>query len=220
MSPALPAGLSLNTSTGAITGTPTTASTATDYTVTATNSCGSTTKAVNLTISSAPTALTCTCNPYLLNVAISTNSASSSGGAPTSYSVSPALPAGLSLNTSTGAITGTPTTASAAANYTVTATNRCGSTTKAVNITVSPASPAALTYTANTVTYCANVAISTNSASRSGGAPTSYSVSPALPAGLSLNTSTGAITGTPTTRVPLLTIRLQLPTVAVLLQKR
>lgn len=55
-------------------------------------------------------------------------------GTVTSYSVSPALPAGLSLSTTTGVISGVPTTATAAAAYTVTATNASGSTTAAVNI--------------------------------------------------------------------------------------
>jgi len=39
----------------------------------------------------------------------------------TSWSVSPSLPAGLSLNSTTGAISGTPTAAASASNYTVTA---------------------------------------------------------------------------------------------------
>lgn len=56
----------------------------------------------------------------------------------TSYSVSPALPAGLSLNPSTGVITGIPTTASAATSYTVTATggSPSGSSTFAISIQV------------------------------------------------------------------------------------
>jgi hypothetical protein len=53
-----------------------------------------------------------------------------------SYSVSPALPAGLTLNTSTGILSGTPTTLTAASNYTITATNTGGSTDAWVSITV------------------------------------------------------------------------------------
>ena len=45
------------------------------------------------------------------------------------YSIAPALPAGLSLNTTTGAISGTPTETPAPASYTITATNASGSTT-------------------------------------------------------------------------------------------
>ena len=50
-------------------------------------------------------------------------------GSVSSYSVSPALPAGLTLNATTGAISGTPTSKAAEATYTITATNGGGSTT-------------------------------------------------------------------------------------------
>jgi hypothetical protein len=56
------------------------------------------------------------------------------------YSVSPALPAGLSFNITTGTISGTPTATAAQATYTVSATNVTGSTSEAFQITVSPAS--------------------------------------------------------------------------------
>ena len=60
-------------------------------------------------------------------------------GSVTSYSVSPALPAGLSLNTTTGVISGTPSAAAAQATYTVTATNAGGSTTFALSLSVNAA---------------------------------------------------------------------------------
>ncbi len=53
-----------------------------------------------------------------------------------SYSIIPALPAALAFNTTTGAITGTPSANSASTNYTVTATNTAGSTTCTVTISV------------------------------------------------------------------------------------
>jgi hypothetical protein len=56
--------------------------------------------------------------------------------APITYGVSPALPAGLSLDVNTGIISGTPTVPGAATNYTVTATNSCNNTTAIVNIEV------------------------------------------------------------------------------------
>ena len=57
----------------------------------------------------------------------------------TSYSVSPALPAGLSLNTSTGVISGTPTAVTATATYTVTAGKSAGTSSVGVVITVNAA---------------------------------------------------------------------------------
>ncbi|CAN5478573.1 hypothetical protein BH11BAC3_BH11BAC3_00270 [soil metagenome] len=201
VSPALPPGLSLNTSTGVISGTPTAVTASNTYTVTASNSCGSTTKALTIVVITTPS-ITYSTNPavYCAGVAIAANNPANTGGAATSYSVSPALPAGLSLSTTTGIITGTPTTTAgiAAANYTVTAANTCGSTTVAVNITISPAAPTVLNYTLTTASYCLGTAITNNNPSNTGGASTSYSVSPALPSGLSLNTSTGVISGTPT----------------------
>ncbi len=58
------------------------------------------------------------------------------GGAVASYSISPALPAGLSLNTTTGVISGTPRAVSAENEYTITATNIAGSATANVTVTV------------------------------------------------------------------------------------
>jgi hypothetical protein len=60
----------------------------------------------------------------------------------TLYSINPALPAGLSLSSSTGIISGTPTAVTAASSYTVTASNLSGSTTATLTITVIDAPPA------------------------------------------------------------------------------
>lgn len=57
-------------------------------------------------------------------------------GTVTQYGVSPTLPAGLTLDTASGQISGTPTTTTAAATYTVTAQNSGGSTTFPLSITV------------------------------------------------------------------------------------
>jgi autotransporter-associated beta strand protein len=201
VSPALPTGLSINSTTGAITGTPTVATAATNYTVTATNSCGNTTSVINITVNIAPAGLTygAASPAYCVGTAVTNNATLATTGVPAvTYSVSPALPTGLSINSTTGAITGTPTVATAAANYTVTATNSCGSTTDVINITVNIA-PAGLTYDAASPVYCAGTAVTNNVTLATTGVPAvTYSVSPALPTGLSINSTTGAITGTPT----------------------
>ena len=57
----------------------------------------------------------------------------------TSYTVAPNLPAGLTLNGTTGIISGTPTALSPATNYVITATNSFGTTTTTVSIAVNTA---------------------------------------------------------------------------------
>jgi Putative Ig domain len=136
---------------------------------------------------------------YTKGTAITADSPTSTGGTATSYSVTPALPAGLSLSTTTGVITGTPTAVTATASYTLTASNSAGSTTASLSITVNVAAPANLTYTTGTAVYTVGTPITADSPTSTGGAVTSYSVSPALPAGLSLDDDTGIISGNPTT---------------------
>ena len=147
-----------------------------------------------------PSSLSYFTNPatYTMGSAITINAPTSSGGAVTSYVVSPALPAGLTLNPSTGVISGTPTAVVATGSYTVTASNSGGSATASVSITVNDAAPTMLAYSSNPATYTKGTAITANTPSSSGGAVISYSVSPALPAGLMLNSVTGVISGAPT----------------------
>ena len=201
VSPSLPAGLSLDSSTGAISGTPTAVTSSATYTVTATNTGGSTTADVDIVVNDvAPSSLTYSPNSFTLTkgTAMTTVTPTSSGGTVTSWSVSPSLPAGLSLDSSSGAISGTPTAITSSATYTVTATNTGGSTTADVTIVVNDVAPSALTYSPNTFTLTKGTAMTTVTPTTSGGPVTSWSVSPSLPAGLSLDSSTGAISGTPT----------------------
>ncbi|MGI8582932.1 MAG: beta strand repeat-containing protein [Chitinophagaceae bacterium] len=129
---------SFNGSGSIVIAVPSTATPSSSYIVTVTQGATTGTSSAFTISAAAPTALTYSSTPvtYCASVAITANSPSNSGGAPTLYTVSPALPAGLSISSTTGIITGTPTTATAAADYTVTATNSCGNTTKLVNITV------------------------------------------------------------------------------------
>lgn len=59
---------------------------------------------------------------------------SSSGGAIASFAIS-ATPAGMSFDTSTGALSGTPNTIAAATTYTITATNAAGTATQLFTLT-------------------------------------------------------------------------------------
>ena len=191
-----PAGLSLNASTGAITGTPTTVSASTGYVITATNAAGSSTFTIYIAVNLAPPTFSyATPQTYTQGTAISTLSPTSTGSAVASYSAA-SLPAGLSINTTTGAITGTPTVISTATDYTITATNSAGSSTATVNITVNPTLPA-ISYP-SPQTFKQGISITPIPPTSTGGPVATYSAA-SLPAGLVINASTGAISGTPTT---------------------
>jgi photosystem II stability/assembly factor-like uncharacterized protein len=198
IAPELPAGLTLSTTTGVISGTPATQAIPAGYVITATNIYGSTAAVVNIGIISGLYGLTYATNPafYEVGVAIAPNLATVTGPV-TGYSVSPALPSGLTLNPTTGAVTGTPAAPAATANYTVTVHNGAGGSTSVnLNITVL-LKPSNLAYSSNPTTYVVGNAITPNLPSLQGSAPMTYSVNPALPAGLSLSPTSGAITGIP-----------------------
>ncbi len=120
---ALPAGLTLNPSTGAITGTPTATGTA-NFTVQVADSLGITgSKALSIEVVDHPDITTTSLNAITVGQNVSTAVAATNGTTPYTWSMETgALPAGLTLNPSTGAITGTPATAETA-SFTVKVTD-------------------------------------------------------------------------------------------------
>ena len=138
---ATPPGMSFNTSTGALTGTPNTVAGATAYTITGSNASGSASQTFTLTVSIAAPAFTLSSasESKTVNTAITGYTISSTGGTIASYAISPAAPAGLTFNTTTGLLSGTPTTVAGATNYTITATNASGSATQTFTLTVTAA---------------------------------------------------------------------------------
>ena len=91
----------------------------------------------------------------------------STGGLIASYSIS-ATPAGMSFDTSTGALTGAPTTIAAATTYTVTATNASGTATRSFVLTVT-ARPITIKAAAKSATYTGSSVSVSNSYSISVG---------------------------------------------------
>ncbi len=187
----LPAGLSVNTATGVISGTPAATGTS-SVALSATNAAGTGSATLTLTVS-ALTAPAIT-SPLTANgkVGLPFSYTITATNSPTSFKAT-GLPAGLSVNTATGVISGTPA-AAGTSSFTVSATNASGTGSAILTLTINAAAaPPAIT--------------SALSASGKFGSTFSYAITatnnPAsfkatgLPAGLAVNTATGVITGTP-----------------------
>ncbi len=101
-------------------------------------------EAVPLTAATAPSNLSYTAeSAFTINNQIVPLSPTVTGQV-ISYSIAPALPDGLSIDSGTGIISGTPTTLSPLTAYTVTASNATGFTTAPLHIEVIPVPAAAL----------------------------------------------------------------------------
>lgn len=199
VSPILPTGLSINQTNCEISGTPTELYPESIHVVTATNSGGTHSTNISITVNDIAPFISYGTSEVILvkNTTIDNLTATNSGGEIVSCSVSPSLPSGLSINNLNCLISGTPSETSGRTSYSITATNSGGQSLFQLYITVNDQSPTNLVYSQTNSVYTKNQTITTNTPSNSGGVITSYSVSPSLPSGLTLNTTTGEISGTP-----------------------
>lgn len=196
---ALPAGLSLNAS-GAITGTPTVAGTA-SLTVQVQDSqspAHNTTRAFTLDVSAAPLSITtASLSAGQVGTAYSATLAAAGGVAPYSWTlVAGALPAGLSLSAG-GLISGTPTAfgSFALSVQVIDAQSPAHNTSKALTLTISPGPLSVATSTLPG--GAAGAAYSASLTAAGGAGPYGWTIdSGALPAGLVLS-GAGVISGTP-----------------------
>jgi len=210
VAPPLPLGLSLDSATGIINGTPT-ASTSGPVTcrVTATTPGGQSASVdlvITVTAQPLPPAGLAYSQPapvYLAGTAIPGNTPTlAAGSAGVAYAVAPALPDGLNLDPATGFISGIPTTAGTV-TCRVTATSPGGQSASVdlvITVTAQPLPPAGLAYSQPAPVYLAGTAIPGNTPTlAAGSAGVAYTVAPALPDGLNLDPATGFISGIPTT---------------------
>jgi hypothetical protein len=196
----LPTGLALNASTGVVDGVPTVSGTV-NFTITATDAASQTkSQALAVVINPALSIITGSLPDGAMNSSYTTTLISSGGTAPVSWSVtSGSLPAGLVLNASNGVISGTPSSVGTV-NFSVTATDsstpqQTSGTALSINVTASPLAITSTTLPSATLSS----AYSTTLNSTGGTPPVTWTVTAgSLPAWATLNSSTGAITGTPT----------------------
>jgi Ca2+-binding RTX toxin-like protein len=116
------------------------------------------------------------------------------------YTISAPLPIGLSMEPTTGVITGTPTVTLARAVFTITATAGAVSATSIINITVSDPAAAVITPGTQTISATQNSAITPTTGFTPSNltSPVVYTISSPLPSGLLIGSTTGIISGTPT----------------------
>lgn len=200
---ALPAGLTLNGSTGTISGTPTSAGTS-SFSIRAADIADATndaTASYSLKVI-VPVAITTTSIPNgQVTTAYNTMLGANGGTGNFRWSLSSGtLPPGLSLGTDTGAISGTPQTA-CTNTFTITARDAADTLNSASATFTMHVSSGGVTITTTslpagraTLTYAATVAASGGS-----GALAWAVTGGVLPAGLTLDSSTGQIAGTLTT---------------------
>jgi type II secretory pathway component GspD/PulD (secretin) len=138
----------------------------------------------------------------IVGTAYSATLQSTGGTAPVTWSLGTGtLPAGLTLNPSTGAITGTPTAAGTSSiNVTVTdSATPADSATTALSITVDTSQAAFAISTSELPNGSIGTPYDQILTATGGTTPLTWSVSAgSLPPGLSLHAQTGEITGTPT----------------------
>jgi hypothetical protein len=198
----LPLGLSISSSTGAVTGTPTMAG---SYTTTVTVNDGSGASSVNFdwTVGTTGNTVTVT-NPGNQTAATSTAvslqiKATDSATSQTLTYGATDLPAGLSISSSTGLISGATSTTTGTSSVTVTATDTTGAkgtasftwTVSTTGNTITVTNPGNQTGTVGTA-----VSLQIHATDSATGQTLSYSAT-GLPAGLSISSS-GLISGTPT----------------------
>ncbi|HUR58776.1 MAG TPA: putative Ig domain-containing protein, partial [Opitutaceae bacterium] len=195
---ALPAGLSLNATSGAVTGTPSTSGTFTGV-VSATNAAGTTTQSFSIAIAAsvpgAPTIGSAT--PGVGQASIAFTAPASNGGAAITTYKATCNPGAISGTAAASPITVAGLTGGTAYTCSVTAANSVGTGASSGNVGVTPYAVPVFTSAAPVGGTFGSVYSHTYTASGTP-APTFSVTSGALPGGLSLNAASGVLSGTPT----------------------
>ena len=205
LTPALPAGLSLDGGRPAIVGTPTVVAASTSYAWTATDEDGDA-ATLTFTIEVQPDSMpmfrdSVEGQVFRVGSAVDLPLPRASGGdGEVVHALTPALPAGLSVDAARPAIVGTPTVAVASTSYAWTATDEDGDTaTVTFAVEVEPDLMPTFGASVSDQRYNKSAAIVALVLPNANGGddPLTYSLSPALPAGLALDMASRTIAGAP-----------------------
>jgi alpha-tubulin suppressor-like RCC1 family protein len=200
---ALPAGITLDPSTGNLSGTPTTAGNY-SFTISSTNPAGTASQAYTLQVLAAPASVSPASPANVFDTKLPDPLVGAKDNALTPISLAVAgttgykfiitlgsLPAGLTLNTSTGVISGTPT-ALGTSLFTVAASSPNGIATYGYRMTIY----AAPVFTSATMAPFVSGQASSFTVTATGLPTPTFTLAGTLPAGLTFNGTTGVISGT------------------------
>lgn len=202
--PPLPQGLNIDPESGAISGTPMETCQDAMSVVTATSPAGSVDASLIVSVLAPPASLAYSTNtiiaprgPPIADMHVTFLE----GSPPFRFEASPPLPNGLTVDPSTGSVTGSPTCQSAQAEYKIRVSNVAGCAEFAVSVAVLE-KPSGLEYQhggrGSKLSYSVGCEIIENRVvSLIGTVPMRFTCTPELPAGLKVDEGSGLISGTP-----------------------
>lgn len=198
-----PLGISFNTTSGFISGTPTVLSTSSPYVITATDNTTSSSKTFTLSVVSTPVTTTLTTSSRTLlasqSVTPFTPVTASGGNGTLTWAISTPLPGNLQFSTSSGQVTGTPVALQSTGTYTITVSDQLAqSSSKSFALNVVPAPLVAVRQIVRQIVVSGQFQSFTPVTHTGGYGTISWAISPALPSGFTLNTATGTISGSST----------------------
>ena len=197
----LPIGLSINPSTGMISGTPSQSVSSQVITIKVSNQVSDKSFSLSFTVQLIPSSLNYFQTPFIIQNNVYFNTIPYCQGDDLLFSIiSGSLPVGLSINSSTGIISGTPLSSIPPTSITIQASNQVGSTQFTISIQVIiPLSDFQYSQFSFSLIKGQSFSISPII---SGEDPLFTITSGTLPPGLSLNSTTGIISGIPSSTFP------------------
>ena len=199
--PSLPTGITIDTTTGELSGVPTITFSKTKFEIRANNSYKTLKTYIFLTVSGSNIPISSFYYVFLDTIIFSINSSVNlnptiRGTLPVIYNISPSLPNLMTFDTNSGAILGTTPSSWSQIEYTITATNVLNSVVNKLTIIINDIPPSSFTYNNGvSANPFVNTAVSYYPSSNIGSNIVYSIISPSSPP-LSINPTTGEIYGT------------------------